>query len=157
MRGVSHQLDAVRTHPRRIDLSTMHRFNCALRHIARGLFFCLTFSYKCQCSHGDSHEKWIKEKSLDISTGSRPEDHGPQENPRRPNCQEVKTVRRGNAAESIQYRIIARLGLTKRSVQFSSYEASPRAGFFHSLPEPPVHNKGARQQEHVLKYWHYNY
>src|ERR1700683_2121730 len=47
--------------------------------------------------HGESHEKWIKEKSLDVGTGPRAEDLGPQENPRRANCQEVEADRGSNA------------------------------------------------------------
>ena len=58
--------------------------------------------------HGDSYEKWIKEKSLDISTGPRAEDAGPQENPRWPNRQEVEEDRGSNAPKSIQSRIITR-------------------------------------------------
>jgi hypothetical protein len=49
----------------------------------------------------NSHEKWKKEKSLDISTASRPEDNGPQKNSRRPNCKEVKTERRGDEAKGV--------------------------------------------------------
>jgi hypothetical protein len=56
-----------------------------------GAFLLIDFQLQAPALHGDSHEKWIKETRLDISAGSRTEDNGPQENPRRPNCQEVET------------------------------------------------------------------
>jgi hypothetical protein len=41
---------------------------------------------------GEAYEKWKKETRLDIRTGSRTEDNGAQEGPRRKNCQEAKTI-----------------------------------------------------------------
>ena len=52
-----------------------------------GAFLLIDFQLQAPALHGDSHEKWIKETGLDISAGSRAEDNGPQENPRRSNCQ----------------------------------------------------------------------
>jgi hypothetical protein len=124
---VPHQVNAIRSYPRRPHLTAEHR-----PATYRGLFFYSTFSYKHRRQHGDSHEKWKKEKSLDISTGSRAEDYGPQENPRRSNCPKVETDRRSNTTKSIQYRIVARLALTNRRVEFFGYEAPPRAGLFLS-------------------------
>ena len=96
-----------------------YEFTIAPRQNVRGLSFKISSRYKHWRLHGESHEKWIKEKSLDCSTGSRPEDNGPQENPRRPNCKEVETDRRGNAAESLQHGIVTRLALTTRSLTSS--------------------------------------
>jgi hypothetical protein len=56
-----------------------------------GAFLLIDFQLQAPALHGDSHEKWIKETGLDISAGARAEDNGPQENPRRRNCQEVET------------------------------------------------------------------
>ena len=81
-----------------------------------GAFLSIDFQLQVPALHGDSHEKWIKETRLDISAGSRPEDNGPQENPRRPNCQEVETDRRRHAPKSVQYGIVTRLALTTRSL-----------------------------------------
>ena len=87
--------------------------------------------------NGDSNEKWIKETRLDISTGSRAEDDGTQENPRRPNCQKVETNRRGNAAESIQFGIVARLALTNRRVEFFQLRSpAPARGLLFLGPLP---------------------
>jgi len=72
--------------------------------------------YKRGRQHGDSHEKWIKETRMDIRPGSRAADNGPQKDPRWPNCQEVETDRRSDTSKSIQYRIVARLALTSRSL-----------------------------------------
>ena len=52
-----------------------------------GAFLLIDFSYKHLLY---TEIKWIKETGLDISAGSRAEDNGPQENPRRPNCQQLK-------------------------------------------------------------------
>jgi hypothetical protein len=82
-----------------------------------GAFLLIDFQLQAPALHGDSHEKWIKETRLDISAGSRAEDNGPQENPRRPNCQEVETDRRRHAPKSVQYGIVTRLALTTRSLQ----------------------------------------
>jgi hypothetical protein len=62
-----------------------------LNGVHGGAFLLIDFQLQAPALHGDSHEKWIKETRLDISAGSRAEDNGPQENPRRPNCQEVET------------------------------------------------------------------
>jgi hypothetical protein len=56
-----------------------------------GAFLLIDFQLQAPSLHGESHEKWIKETRLDINAGSRTEDNGPQQNPRRPNCQEVET------------------------------------------------------------------
>jgi hypothetical protein len=84
-----------------------------------GAFLLIDFQLQAPALHGDSHEKWIKETGLDISAGSRAEDNGPQENPRRPNCQEVETDRRRHAPKSVQYGIVTRLALTTRSLTSS--------------------------------------
>jgi len=82
-----------------------------------GAFLLIDFQLQAPALHGDSHEKWIKETRLDISAGSGAEDNGPQENPRRPNCQEVETNRRRHAPKSVQYGIVTRFALTTRSLQ----------------------------------------
>ena len=92
LRRVPHQLDALGSHPRWAHLTAPMSLPSPRDRSCVGLFFCLTFSYKHRRLHGDSHEKWKKEKSLDISAGSRPEDNGPQEDTGGPNCQEVETV-----------------------------------------------------------------
>ena len=96
-----------------------------------GAFLLIDFQLQAPALHGDSHEKWIKETGLDISAGSRAEDNGPQENPRRPNCQEVETDRRRHAPKSVQYGIVTRLALTTRSFRIF-FATKPRLarGFF---------------------------
>jgi hypothetical protein len=101
----------------------------------------LTFRYKHRVLNGDSNEKWIKEKSLDISTGSRAEDDGTQENPRRPNCKEVETDGGSNTPKSLQHGIVARLALTNRTHRIWWYEAPPFArGFSVSIPNHTVYS-----------------
>jgi hypothetical protein len=112
--------NSMRRHSSSPDSSnSAYEFTIAPGQNVRGLSFKISSRYKHWRLHGDSHEKWIKEKSLDCSTGSRPEDNGPQENPRRPNCKEVETDRRGNAAESLQHGMVTRLALTTRSLTSS--------------------------------------
>ena len=111
-----------------------------------GAFLLIDFQLQAPALHGDSHEKWIKETGLDISAGSRAEDNGPQENPRRPNCQEVETDRRRHAPKSVQYGIVTRLALTTRSLRIFVNEALPRAGlFFNSCLYTSVWRASARQ------------
>ena len=98
-----------------------------------GAFLLIDFQLQAPALHGDSHEKWIKETGLDISAGSRAEDNGPQENPRRPNCQEVETDRRRHAPKSVQYGIVTRLALTTRSLRiFLQRSPASRGAFFLS-------------------------
>jgi hypothetical protein len=71
---------------------------------------------------------------LDISAGSRAEDNGPQENPRRPNCQEVEADRRRHAPKSVQYGIVTRRALTTRSLRiFLQRSPASRGAFFQWL------------------------
>ena len=99
-----------------------------------GAFLLIDFQLQAPALHGDSHEKWIKETRLDISAGSRAEDNGPQENPRRPNCQEVETDRRRHAPKSVQYGIVTRLALTTRSLRiFLLRSPASRGAFFGCL------------------------
>ena len=96
-----------------------------------GAFLLIDFQLQAPALHGDSHEKWIKKTGLDISAGSRAEDNGPQENPRRPNCQEVETDRRRHAPKSVQYGIVTRLALTTRSLRiFLQRSPASRGAFF---------------------------
>ena len=96
-----------------------------------GAFLLIDFQLQAPALHGNSHEKWIKETRLDMTAGWGLEVNGPQENPRRRNCQEVETDRRRHAPKSVQYGIVARLALTTRSLSgFSCNEALPRAGIF---------------------------
>ena len=108
-----------------------------------GTFLLIDFQLQAPALHGDSHEKWIKETRLDISAGSRAEDNGPQENPRRPNCQEVETDRRRHAPKSVQYGIVTRLALTTRSLRdfLATKPRLARGFFFQSLF---VHQRMAR-------------
>lgn len=98
-----------------------------------GAFLLIDFQLQAPALHGDSHEKWIKETGLDISAGSRAEDNGPQENPRRPNCQEVETDRRRHAPKSVQYGIVTRLALTTRSLRIFLQRSPASRGAFFSI------------------------
>ncbi len=101
-------------------------------HADRGFSFYRLSAIR-SCLHGDSHEKWINETRLDISAGSRAEDDGPQENPRRPNCQEVETDRRRHAPKSVQYGIVTRLALTTRSLRIFLQRSPALRGAFFSI------------------------
>jgi hypothetical protein len=103
-------------------------------HSERGFSFDRLSVTSTGVHNGDWNEKWIKETRLDTRPSSRAEDNGPQENPRRPNCQEVKTDRRGNAAEGIQHGIVARLTLTNRIVELSQLRSPASRGAFQFSP-----------------------
>ena len=110
-----------------------------------GAFLLIDFQLQAPALHGDSHEKWIKETRLDISAGSRAEDNGPQENPRRPNCQEVETDRRRHAPKSVQYGIVTRLALTTRSLRIFLLRSPASRGAFFGCLYTSVWRASARQ------------
>jgi hypothetical protein len=110
-----------------------------------GAFLLIDFQLQAPALHGDSHEKWIKETGLDISTGSRAEDNGPQENPRRPNCQEVEADRRRHAPKSVQYGIVTRLALTTRSLRIFLLRSPASRGAFFGCLYTSVWRASARQ------------
>jgi hypothetical protein len=129
-----------------VSSNNADKFTIAPRRILSGAFLLIDFQLQAPALHGDSHEKWVKETRLDISAGSRAEDNGPQENPRRPNCQEVETNRRRHAPKSVQYGIVTRLALTREALGFSCNEALPRAGLlFNSCLCTSVWRASARQ------------
>jgi hypothetical protein len=111
-----------------------HEFNHRPVKDCSRAFLLIGFQLQAPAPKGESHEKWIKEKSVDISTGSRTEDNGSQENPRRPNCQEVKKDRRSNPAKGLQHGTVARHALTKRSRRlFQLRSPAPRGAFLFSM------------------------